>query len=304
MVLPVVGSASAEAMCFFESVSIRHLNKYRPYESWRKTFLFLSQTVPSARHAAIALALIHRNHLYHYSSDRANQPQTSRDWLSNEGRLIHYNRAIQLLLNHGSGDITEKTAVMLLVCHLFTCYDHLAGNYVQAMKHLRAGLALSRTIDKPEPDNNWTGFRALISQVTRQIHRLGMQAVTFLVDWSPVDIQETFMSQRLPSDSTFRTLDQAADHLQILVAQAMRLRWNAEKQLSPMGEIRPSFSSLESLVLWQLKKCGQVSSKTYCNEAALVRQILKPPARLTAPATTYCRMHPTQQLRTWQRNGL
>lgn len=280
MVLPMAGSAQAQAMSFFESISIRHLNEYRPCESWRKTLFFLSQTVPSVRHAAIALALIHRNQLHHYSCDRANQPQTSRDWLPNEIPLIHYNRAIQLLLKNGSGDSTEKTAVTLLVCYLFTCYDHLAGNYVQAIKHLRAGVALARSIDKAELDNNWiyhdpepSGFRTLISQVTRQIRRLDMQAVTFLVDWRPVDIQETFIPQLLPSDSASRSLDQAADHLQILVAQAMRLRWNAEQQLPPMGEMPPSFSSLENLVLGQLQKWlsffdnvlqqGSTDSETY-----------------------------------------
>jgi hypothetical protein len=39
-----------------------------------------------------------------------------------------------------------------------------------------------------------------------------MQAVSFLVDWTPVDIQETFMSQ-LPPDSAFPSLNLAADHL-------------------------------------------------------------------------------------------
>ena len=72
IVLIVARSAPAEAMCFFESISIRYLDEYRPCKSWRKTLLFLSQTVLSVRHTAIALALIHRNHLYHYSSDRAN----------------------------------------------------------------------------------------------------------------------------------------------------------------------------------------------------------------------------------------
>ncbi|KAF7117678.1 hypothetical protein CNMCM5793_006801 [Aspergillus hiratsukae] len=258
MVLPVTGSAQAEAMWFFEYISIKHLNEYRPCESWRKTLRFFSQTVPSVRYAAIALALIHRNYLYRGSSDRVHQPQSSRDWLRDNAPLLHYNQAIRLLLNQENGDSTERTAVTLLVCYLFTCFDHLAGNYVQAVKHLRGGVELSRNIDKAILNNNSTydnsepsGVRTLICQVTRQIRRLDMQAVSFLVDWTPVDIQETFMSQLPPSDGTFRSLDLAADHLQTLVAQVMRLR-NTEQQMSPMVKMPPSLSSLKDIVLGQL----------------------------------------------------
>ena len=154
MILPVTGSAQTEAMCFFEYISIKHLNEYQPCESWRKTLMFFSQTVPSVRHAAIALALIHRNYLDRDSSDRVHQPQSLKDWLPDKAPLLHYNRAIQLLLSQEIGDSTEITAITLLVCYLFTCFDHLAGNYIQAMKHLRGGVELSRNIDKAILNNN------------------------------------------------------------------------------------------------------------------------------------------------------
>ncbi|GIJ83183.1 hypothetical protein Asppvi_001702 [Aspergillus pseudoviridinutans] len=259
MILPVTGSAQAEAMWFFENISIKHLNEHRPCESWRKTLIFFSQTVPSVRYAAIALALIHRNYLYRDSSNHVHQPQSSRDWLGDNAPLFHYNRAIRFLLNQENGDSTEITAVTLLVCYLFTCFDHLAGNYVQAVKHLRGGVELSRNIDKAILNNNNTyddsepsGVRTFICQVTRQIRRLDMQAVSFLVDWTPVDIQETFMSQLSPSDGTFRSLDLAADHLQTLIARVMRLRYT-EQQISSMDKMSPSLSSLKDIVLGQLE---------------------------------------------------
>jgi hypothetical protein len=130
------------------------------------------------------------------------------------------------------------------------------------MKHLRGGVELSRNIDKAILNDNNTyddaklsGVRTLICQVTRQIRRLDMQAVTFLVDWTPADIQETLMSSQLPpSDSAFRSLDQAADHLHALVARVMRLRWhNTEQQMSPTDEMPPSSSSLIGIVLGQLE---------------------------------------------------
>ncbi|KAF4178994.1 hypothetical protein CNMCM8694_002280 [Aspergillus lentulus] len=258
MILPVTGSAQAEAMWFFEYISIKHLNGYRPCKSWRKTLMFFSQTVPSVRYAAVALALIHRNYLYRDSSDRMRQPQSSRDWLRDNAPLSHYNRAIRLLLDQESGNSTEETAVTLLVCYLFTCFDHLAGNYVQAVKHLRGGVELSRDTDKAILDNNSTYDNSepsevctLIYQVTRQIRRLDMQAVLFLVDWTPVDIQETFVPQ-FPPDGTFPSLDLAADHLQIVVAQVMRLRHTVQ-QMSPMDRMPPTLLSLKDIVLGQLE---------------------------------------------------
>jgi hypothetical protein len=77
-----------------------------------------------------------------------------------------------------------------------------------------------------------------------------MQATMFLVDWTPADIQETFMSHLSLFDSTFWSLDQAADHLQILVAQVMRLR-NTEQH--PTGMMPPLPSSLKDIVLGQLE---------------------------------------------------
>ncbi|KAL6791025.1 hypothetical protein J3E68DRAFT_82891 [Trichoderma sp. SZMC 28012] len=237
MILPTTGPAQTDAMRFFEYISIRNLNEYRPNETWRQTLMFFSQTVPSVRYAAVALALVNRSYLDRDLRDRVHQP-------SNKDALFYYNRAIQLLLNQESSDSAETTAITLLVCYLFTCFDHLAGNYVQAMKHLRGGVELSRNIDKTILNNNAyedtksSAVRTLICQVTRQIRRLDTQAATFLVDWTPIDVQEALMPDLLPFNSTFRSLDQAADHLQILVAQVMGLR-NAEQEMYFTGEMPP-----------------------------------------------------------------
>ncbi|GKT65271.1 C6 transcription factor [Colletotrichum tofieldiae] len=246
-------------MCFFEFTSIKHLNEYNPCESWREILMFFSQTVPAVRHAATALALIYRNYLNRDSTDRGYQPGFLKGRLSDSAPLLHYNRAIQLLLNLESGDSTETTAVTLLVCYLFTCFDYLAGNYVQAIKHLRGGVELSRNIDKAVLNNSSTygdtkssGVHTIISQVTRQIRRLDMQALTFLVDWTPADVQDILVSQFPPSDSTFWSLGQAADHLHILVARVMRLRYMGQP-LSPMGKKPPSPSSVKNIVREQLE---------------------------------------------------
>jgi hypothetical protein len=220
--------------------------------------MFFSQTVPSVRSAAIALALIHRNYLARDSSGSLRRQQTLKDSLPDRAPLLHYNRAIQLLLSQESGDSTEVTAITLLVCYLFICFDHLAGNDVQAMNHLRGGVELSRNIDKFILNNSTYGneqpseIHTLICQVTRQIRRLDMQAVTFLVDWTPVDIQEMFTSELPPSGSSFRSLDEAADNLQILVTRVMRL-CNTKQQISPMSKMPPLPSAFGDIVLVQLE---------------------------------------------------
>ncbi|KAI1743287.1 hypothetical protein F4680DRAFT_409694 [Xylaria scruposa] len=259
MILPVTGSDQKEAMSFFEYNSIKNLNEYHPCESWRKTLMFFSQTVPAVRYAAVALALVHRNYLDHDPGNLVHQPQSLKDWLPDNAPLLYYNRAIQLLLNLEIVDSTETTAITLLVCYLFTCFDHLAGNDVQAIKHLRGGAELSHNIDKAILNDNNTYDDAksseagtLICQVTRQIRRLDMQAVTFLVDWTPADIQETLTSHLLPSGSSFRSLDQAADHLYILVARVMRLR-NMEQGIFPTSKMPPAHSSLKDFILGQLE---------------------------------------------------
>jgi len=233
--------------------------------------MFFSQTEPSVRYAAVALALMQRNHFDRHSSGHVHQAQYSKDCLSDEAPLLYYNRAIQLLLNQANGDSTETTAITLLVCYLFTCFDQLAGNYVQSMKHLRGGVELSRNIDKAILDNNNTydnakssGVHTLIRLVTEQIRRLDMQAVTFIVDWNPADMQEALMCQLPPSDSSaFRSLDQAADHLQVLVAQAMKLR-NTKQRIFPMDKalLSSSPSSLKDTILEQLERWSYLFENT------------------------------------------
>ncbi|KAK6840754.1 sugar transporter [Apiospora arundinis] len=265
MVLPVTGPAQTEVLSFFEYISVRQLNEYQPCESWRRTLMFFSQTVPAVRHAALAVSMAYRSYLDRDSQgillpQSPQQTQPWRGWLPDKTPLLHYNRAIQLLLDQKTEDSTETTAITLLVCYLFTCFEHLAGCDVQAMKHLRGGVELLRRTNPAILENNTdayddanpSGVHTLIRHIARQIRRLDMQAVTFLLDWTPADIQEFFMFQ-LPSCKTgFRSLDEAADHLQILIARVMILR-NMEHQNFPDAvRMPPPIQSLKDAVLGQL----------------------------------------------------
>ncbi|VUC36554.1 unnamed protein product [Clonostachys rosea] len=259
MILPVTEPTQAEAMGFFEYVSTKNLNEYHPCDSWRKTLMFFSQTVPPVRYAAIALALLHRNHMDRDAKHGSYQPQSLKDRLRHDAPLLHYNRAIQLLVNQDIGDDTHATAITLLVCYLFTCFDHLAGNYAQAMKHLRGGIELSRNIyqsmsrkNHVNDGTNHSGVQGLMYQATRQMRRLDMQAVMFLVDWTPVDSEDNLFSRLSIPDTPFQSIEQAADHLQALVTQVMRLR-NTEQELSPEGNMPPLPSPCKGVILGQLE---------------------------------------------------
>ncbi|KAF4992892.1 hypothetical protein FGRMN_6835 [Fusarium graminum] len=243
MVLPSAEPTLTGAISFFDNVCIRHLNKYQlSDEPWRRTLMYFSHTVPSVRYAAVALSLLHRDYMY----GSAGSSRSPKDSLlaDKEAPLLYYNKSIRHLLDlDPSGhDGIEKTAITLLVCYLFTCFDHLAGNDVQAMKHLHGGVELSRNLDKFKSDNSGhigsSDLGDLMVQVTSQIRRLDTQAVMFALDWTPSHIQESTTNRLKPSHIAFHSLAQAADSIHLLVAQAIRLR-NTDEQMYPIGKSIP-----------------------------------------------------------------
>jgi hypothetical protein len=268
-------------MCFFEYISIKHLDEYHASESWRNTLMLFSQTVPSVRHAAIALSLLHRTCLDGDYRDPLKTDKTP---------LLHYNQAIQLLLDQKTGDSTETTSITLLVCYLFICFDQLARNYVQSIKHLRGGVELSRNIGDAVPTNDNT----LIGHVTRHIRRLDMQAVTFLVDWTPGDIpEETLIPQLqapLPPPNSglfkFQSFPEAADHLQILVTRVMRLlNFGA-----PRPHPNPTPTSLPSSQLTAIL-LSQLQTWSHLFEAMMLPLNSNPPSQDRLPSLL--RLHHT-----------
>ncbi|KAL4731658.1 hypothetical protein ACLX1H_000636 [Fusarium chlamydosporum] len=213
----------SKAMSFFEHICVNNLNEYYPNELWRKTLMLFSQTVPAVRHAAVALALLHRR--YHDGDSI----------LPGHYPLSHYNNAIQLVLGQRSVDSVEAMMTTLLVCYLFTCFDNLAGNYQQATIHLRGGLELSRSTPKDflrkSNDLNKNivpSSHVLLAETVKQLRRLDMHASAYMVDWSTVDIQESAEEVTLFWKGMFESVDQAADCLQTLVSQTMELQWMAQ----------------------------------------------------------------------------
>lgn len=255
MVLPATGSAQPNALSFFEQISVQNLNGYHHSDSWGNTLMLFSQTVPAVRHAAIALALMHRRQLDSHSG----QLQSSVEWSPDAHALQHYNYAIRSLVQQIDDPYTDSRSITLLVCYLFVCFDHLAGNDVGAIKHLHAAVEILHNIDgkmlnndRTHNDSKLSTDGMLIRQVSRQIRRLDMQAVTMLVDWIPAGIQRTITSQFPVSENGFLSLDQATDDLEVLVARTMRLHWKEQERSLP-GAIPPSSLILKQTVLEQLE---------------------------------------------------
>ncbi|GKU06843.1 c6 transcription [Fusarium langsethiae] len=217
LLLPV-DSAQAEAMSFFEVTSVKHLNEYYPSESWRETLMLFSQTIPSVRHAAVALSLIHRS--FHDGCSTQSEYRA----------LFHYNKAIQLFLALNSGDDVEAMVTTLLVCYLFTSFDNLSGNYRRAMIHLQGGVKLSRSIPSLMLDGtSVSSVNVFLMEVVKQLRRLDMQAGAYLVGWSPVDIQVTFGEEPLFLNEAFESVDHATNCHQVLLARAMGIHWMAQE---------------------------------------------------------------------------
>ncbi|WXC60561.1 hypothetical protein SNK03_006440 [Fusarium graminearum] len=243
MLIPV-DPAQAEAMSFFEVISVNHLNEYYPSESWRETLMFFSQTTPSVRHAAVALSLIHRS--YHDSCSSH----------SEHGALFHYNKAIQLFLAQESSDNIEAMVITLLVCYLFTSFDNLAGNYQRAMIHLQGGVKLSRSIPDAMLDkSNVSSVNMFLIEVVKQLRRLDMQAGAYLVGWNAENTQETPEQEALFPNNEFDSVEHAANCHLVLLARAMRLHWMAQEAFFTEGV--PPIAS-KQLVIEQLETWSQL----------------------------------------------
>ncbi|OAA79679.1 hypothetical protein LEL_03165 [Akanthomyces lecanii RCEF 1005] len=96
-----------------------------------------------------------------------------------------------------------------------------------------------------------------------------MQAVLFLVDWSPTETEtQTTATYHYPSpDDAFESLDHAADQLQTLVARVMRLR-NTAEQMLPTAKTLPPPPPLHSKVVL----LGQLKTWTRLFENMLQRE--------------------------------
>lgn len=215
LVRPATEPAQGHTMKFFEHVSIRQLTEYHYSESWCKALMYFSQTVASVRYAAIALASVQR---------------CQDDSPSGHGPLVYYNLAIRHLLNRQTDGGPESTAITLLVCYLLICFDHVVGNDAQAIQHLRGGVALLRSLEEGAAAKKKkigtcqrTGTEELLSQITRQIHRLDLQAVIYLLPWVFLDAAEMPALATAGGNGAFRSLDHAIDSLLVLIARVMRL---------------------------------------------------------------------------------
>lgn len=232
MILPKTEPIQSEAMLFFESVSTKHLSEHHSGQAWSETLMYFAQTVPAVRHAATALALSQRSSMGRDAASRAQRWRPFYGRLPDPTALLHYNKAISLLLHEQGGGDPEKTTMALLVCYLFICFEQLIGNDVEANRHLRGGVELARNMGRPLLRGaRHAGLTSVAGEITRQMHRLDVQAATSIITWMPADLGYQNVSPLPPYQDRFRSLDEASDHLQVLIARVMTLHfWRGERE--------------------------------------------------------------------------
>ncbi|KAK8064136.1 hypothetical protein PG996_008788 [Apiospora saccharicola] len=84
----------------------------------------------------------------------------------------------------------------------------------------------------------------MLAHIVKQIRRLDMQAVAFMVRWTPNETQDVGLGSS--DGGAFASLSHAADDLQVLIARAMRLQWMAQE--ASFAEEVPSKASKELMI--------------------------------------------------------
>lgn len=143
----------------------------------------------------------------------------------------------------GGGDATAALTT-LLVCYLFICFEHLAGEDARAVAHLAAGVRVLRGLERSGGGRVGGEVGEVVALVGRQMRRLNRQVTQFLRDWEPGEEEEEGGGEGRISESDthvepFTSLEDAADTLQIHLARVMRLRWVAASHADDSSDIPP-----------------------------------------------------------------
>lgn len=241
--MPSAEIEECSALSFFDLKTLPGLNGCRKSPSWTRTLTYFANTVRSVHHAAVAVGALHRAYIFHEKA-----PGRVHAWDRSGGEKIsnfalhHYNLAIRhLLKSSGSSNNTPRdSAVTLLVCYLFNCFDNLAGNHTQAFGHLRSGITLlnesRKEMKRSREGTQLSSDQALFGQITEQFGHLDAQAASFLPGWSrkiehedDVDDAKKPRCEIGPADIRLSSLTQAACQLEKLIPKVMELRrWEAE----------------------------------------------------------------------------
>lgn len=145
--------AERSALEFFQQRTIWDLSSYFHSDLCSGLTLQIGHTEPAIRHAAIAIASLHRQ--------RRAVPSvfTTKSYQSVAGKhmdlmqlqpmdydhrfaLLHYNYAVSLTATRvGLGD-QSSTELALIACVLFICFEFLRGNAHLALQHYKSGMAI------------------------------------------------------------------------------------------------------------------------------------------------------------------
>ena len=167
---------------FFRLKSIGEIIGQQDADFWKRLFLQASHSQPAVKHALIAIASVHES-LELAENDAARYY----DAAARKRRafsLIHYNKAIQLLVRDNQ-DSSDRLRTILIMCILFIVFEGFQSGYIACALHLQSGLALlhqwisSRRLAR-KPGNELDSTEDLINKrIAPAFNRFIVQASTF-----------------------------------------------------------------------------------------------------------------------------
>ncbi|GKZ30867.1 hypothetical protein AbraIFM66950_010505 [Aspergillus brasiliensis] len=226
--VPIPHSACAERKCmeWFTQCTIFKIGGVFPSQFWGRTVVQALSQEPAVRHAVLALASTHR-----YRAQRRDKSSSVASYLSEHEKftLQHYNKAIGCLqaeLRRNSKR-AESMRVALITCMVFVALELMRGQYRTSYTHLQHGLKLVKEIQRLSGASRAKKVLVRTSSQTNEddvievFSRLGVHYALLGHGTEYANLGYDIQPRHLPYQ--FRSIEQARQHLDILLARAQCL---------------------------------------------------------------------------------
>ena len=225
--LPNLSVPEARSFDFFRNVTVRQMPGCFRFDYLAQTILSVGYCEPSLLHAAIAVGSVHQ------SFDKPSLfPNRSPMDLNTQFALRQYNKAIGHLKVCLSRKIDSSTRELVLMnCLMFACLDILRGQRASALTHVANGLRISCE-DLPEGQEKPSTYSknnpgSVTANLAANLARMAIQGA-FYGEISPAYAllgQRSMRCLRSKLSTTFSTLLEARQELDIISGPIFRLRW-------------------------------------------------------------------------------
>lgn len=207
-------------------------------ELWSGYVLQLAHNEPAVRHVVIAIGCLHEQ----FESAAISQLGDS------HFALKQYTRSIQHVIGCFNPCSGQSTDIALLLCALFASFESLQGHYRSALTHITSGMKVLQE----RPANGKSSARSYIPArlLNGLFNRLGSQVLEITdVSMTPIENVRQSCLEDLPIPSTFSTIEEAQDSLNLFLHKFLHVLSHAEGS-TPDG-LAFSPAQLEALLATQ-----------------------------------------------------